>query len=86
MVTMETMTVRKISTSISLLQFWLCISKFCNCRKFQYHQKAGQKVINYQNFQFFASDHLNNFISNYFEQLRNSWDDLPEASIEIGNL
>ena len=33
------------------LQFWLCISKFYQCAKFHYHQVAGRKVINDQNFQ-----------------------------------
>ena len=47
-IAMETMTARKYR-----LQCWLCISKFYNCTKFHYHQKAEQKVINYQNFQFF---------------------------------
>ena len=40
------------------LQFWLCILEFYDCKKFQYHQVAGEKVINNQNFQVFVSDHL----------------------------
>ena len=53
MVTMETMTVRKISTSVLA-----SISKFYNCTKFHFHQVAGEKVVNNKNFQLFASDHL----------------------------
>ena len=44
---METITLEKFR-----LLFWLCVSKFYDCTKFHYHQVAGEKVINDQNFQF----------------------------------
>ena len=34
-------------------KLWLFIATLYECRKSQYHQVAGEKVINDQNFQFF---------------------------------
>ena len=50
---METMTVRKIATSVLAMY-----SKFYECAKFHNHQMVGEKVINDQNFQIFVSDKL----------------------------
>ena len=36
------------------LQSWLCICKFFGYAKFHYHQVAGEKVMNDQNFQIFC--------------------------------
>ena len=59
-VIMETMTVGKISISVLCpleqfrFRFWPYISEFYDCRKFHYHQVAGEKIINDQNFQMFC--------------------------------
>ena len=48
------MTGTKISTSVLAMYFQI-LYDFTE----HYHQVAGEKVINDQNFEFFVSDHLN---------------------------